>query len=269
MKTPDKAEIIVVIAHYNDAERLKSAITSIKEPIPVDILIIDDGSKFPPNEKELKEVYNGKGTLSVKYMPINQGVGKVRNLGNEIVKDLDYEFIGVMDSDDLNLPNRFYKQISFFRSNPDVYLLGSWCDCVDRDGNYLYSIKHSTEDKEIKKKMYLNSNFVHPTVVFRKIILETIPYYPEKYRKGGVEDYGFLFQVTRKFKVANYPESLILYTIHNSSISSKQRHWQVYNRLRVIIDNFYFGVYPIVGILRNLPLLFMPRGILVRIKKLV
>ena len=264
-----KTSIIVLLAHYNDNERLKKTIQSVNEPFPVDILIIDDGSKIPPNLLDLETLYGNRGSLKIKFLEKNQGVGKVRNIGLEIVKNLDYKYIGVMDSDDLNKPNRFFKQIDYLEKNPEVKLIGSWSECVDENGAFLFIQKHPTSYEEIKKKMYINSMFVHASIVFQNDILKTVGDYPEKYKKGGVEDFAFLSKIVKNFKAVNIPEALIYYTVNTKGISSQQRHWQVYNRIRVIYSNFYFGFYPIYGLIRNIPLLIIPRNLLTSIKKLI
>ena len=58
--SPDvESKIIVLLAHYNDNERLKKALQSINETIPVDVLVVDDGSKIRPNQEELQDLYKG------------------------------------------------------------------------------------------------------------------------------------------------------------------------------------------------------------------
>lgn len=261
--------VIVLLAHFNDNERLKKAIQSVDEPFPIDILIIDDGSLLRPNLSELQTIYGNRGNLKIEFLEKNQGVGKVRNIGLNLIESLDYKYVGVMDSDDFNKPNRFLKQLNYLDQNPDVKLIGSWSECVDENGNFLFIQKHHSTYERIKKKMYLNSMFIHASVVFRKDILSYVGEYPEKYKKGGVEDYAFLFKIVKKFKAVNLPEPLIYYTINSKGISSKQRHWQVYNRIRVIYNNFYFGFYPIYGLVRNIPLLIVPRNLLTYVKKLI
>lgn len=139
--------------------------------------------------------------------------------------------------------------------------MGSWADYYTSEGKFLFTLKHPTTDKTIKKEMYFNSMFVHPSVIYKREVIEQIGGYVETYKKGGVEDYGFLFRATKLFKVANYPEVLVNYTINENGLSSKQRFWQVFNRIRIIMDNFYFGFYPIYGIVRNSLLLIAPRNI--------
>lgn len=263
----ETTEVIVLIAHYNDNERLKKAINSIKEPFEVDVLIVDDGSKIKPDLKELKTIYGNRGNLRVEYAPQNMGASKIRNWGLKMILDSSYKYIAIMDSDDTNKPNRIVKQLKFMKENPDVALIGAWADYYTTSGEFVFTLKHPKTDKEIKKQMYFNSMFVHPSILYKKEVVENLGGYLEKYKRGGVEDYGFLFKVVKKYKVANYPEVLVNYTVNENGLSSKQRFWQVFNRIRIILDNFYFGFYPIFGIIRNSILLIAPRNLGLKIRK--
>ena len=51
-----------------------------------------------------------------------------------------------------------------------------------------------------------------------------------------------------------------------SSISTLNRRAQVYNRIRIIIDNFYFGVIPIYAIVRSLILMITPLKVISLLK---
>ncbi|WP_415580527.1 glycosyltransferase [Flavobacterium longum] len=256
------------MSHYNDNERIKQSLASFDENIPIDILIVDDGSTVRPQEAELQPYFK-PGKLRIVNMEKNGGCGAARNLGLLRITEMQpaYEFIGTMDSDDLNKPGRFRKQLEYLEKNTDIALIGSWIDCIDSKGNFLYTHKYPVKDKEIKKHMYVNSMFAHPTMLFRSEILKTVGFFPEKYRWS--EDYAFVFNVSKKFKVENLPEALIYYTINEKGYSSKNRRAQVWDRLRIIKDNFEFGFWPVYGLLRNFPLLFMSREFLVRIKKLL
>jgi len=260
-------EIVILIAHYNDNERLKKAIDSIKEPFEVDVLIVDDGSKVKPNLDELKSIYADRGVLRIEYAPQNMGASKVRNWGLQMILDSGYKYIAIMDSDDTNKPERISKQLGFMKKNPEIALVGSWADYYTSNGDFLFTIKHPAKDKEIKKQMYFNSMFVHPSIIYKREVIENVGGYLEKYKKGGVEDYGFLFKVVKKYPIANYQEVLVNYTINENGLSSKQRFWQVFNRIRIICDNFYFGFYPIFGLFRNSILLVAPRNIGLNIRK--
>ena len=105
--SPDvESKIIVLLAHYNDNERLKKALQSINETIPVDVLVVDDGSKIRPNQEELQDLYKG-GKLILELLEKNVGSEKARNHGLGIISKLSYKYVAAMDSDDLNKENRF------------------------------------------------------------------------------------------------------------------------------------------------------------------
>jgi len=260
-----QAEIIVLLPHYNDNERLKNAINSIEEPFAVDVLIIDDASELKPNEQELKNIYENKGNLEVKYVSQNMKMNRVLNLGLEIILQTNYKYIARMDSDDTNKPNRLAKQIAFLKDNQNVSLVGSWGDYYDEFGKFLFTMKLAVSDKEIRKKMYLNSMFLHSAVLFKREIIENIGGYSDKTITGS--DYRFLFKVIKNYQVANYPEPLVNINVRRQSMSSKLRFKQVLERLRVVRENFYFGFYPIWGLFRNLTLLFLPRSFGLRVRK--
>lgn len=255
--------IIVLIPHFNSLNDLLKTLKSINEKIAIDILIVDDGSDLKPKKEEFEKIYK-QGKLFIEILPENLGIEKALNFGLEIISKTNYEFIGRLDCGDLCMPNKFTKQFIKLNNDKDLMLLGTWAKAVDSCGNFLYYIKPPIEFKVIKKKIFLNSTFVHPTVVFRKSILEYVGYYPENYKYA--EDYAFWFKIIKKFKVENLPEYLLDYEINSQSISSLKRSQQVKNRIKIILKNFYFGYYPIYGLFRNFILLFFSRKKINKIK---
>lgn len=240
---------------------------SIDEENHVDILVVDDGSVLKFNEDDLISNYK-KGKIFFEYLNENQGIGMALNKGLEIIQKKRYEFVGRLDCGDYCLKNRFEKQLNYLNENPELKLLGSWANIVNENRDKMYELRHPTDYNEIRKKMYLNNMFVHPSVVFRANILKEVGFYPEKYRMAS-QDYAFFFKISKKFKVENYPELLVDYVISPKSISSTKRKLQVKNRIKIIIDNFYWGYYPIYGLLRNISLFFISRNVSVKLKEIL
>lgn len=261
-----KAELAVLIPHFNNPKQLENSIYSIKESISIDIIIVDDGSKSKPNEVQLLQNYNN-GNIIFVNLPQNQGIEIALNKGLEVIQKQTYKFIGRLDCGDICKPGKFKKQLEAFKNDPDLFLLGTWVNIVNIKGKHLYHLKHPKTYQEIKNKMYLNSMFVHPTVVFRSKILDIIGFYPTQYK--AAEDYAFFFNIIKKFKAENYPEFLLDYVVDDKSISSSKRKTQVKSRIRIIIKNFYFGWYPIYGLIRNTLLLFVSRELTTKLKKLI
>lgn len=259
-------DLIILIPHYNNLLDLKESIKSIVETIPVDILIVDDGSSEKPDQQEIETFYKN-GNVFIKLLETNVGIENALNAGLSFIESKDYKYIGRLDCGDLNLPNKYRKQLEYLEQNPETFLLGTWADMVDMEGNLLYTLEHPTADTEIKNRMYLNSMFVHPTVIFRKEILNLVGKYPTKYK--AAEDYAYFFEISKKLKVENLPEALLLYKMDPNSISSTKRKSQVKNRIKIILHHFYFGFYPLYGLVRNVLLLFMSRNLTTFMKKRV
>ena len=136
-------------------------------------------------------------------------------------------------------------------------MLGTWARVIDDKGEHLFDLKHPVKYKKIKKRIYLNSVFLHPSVMFSSSVLKEVKQYPLNY--FAAEDYAFFFKIIKKFKSENYPEILMDYIVDKNSISSKFRKQQVISRIKILLKNFYFGIYPIYGIIRSVMLLFYSR----------
>jgi len=261
------SRLAVLIPHYNNFQGLKKSIESIEESIPIDLMIIDDGSqKDLIVENDINNIYH-LGKIKIHKLAENKGIEYALNFGLELILKEGYEFIGRLDCGDYCVENRFTKQIDYLQNNEETHLLGTWANIIDSTGKNLFLLKHPIKYQKIKKEMYLNSMFVHPSVVFRSSVIKKIGYYPTNYK--AAEDYAFFFKIVKHFKSENLPEALVDYVIDENSISSTKRKLQVKSRIRVIIDNFYFGFYPIYGLLRNSALLFMSRNTTTVIKKLI
>ena len=258
--------LIITIPHYNNFDGLQATIQSINEQFEIDIVITDDGSSLKLNEKIIISSYKNQGKIFFQYLDKNYGVGIAANKCLQFVKKGGYKYMARLDAGDICYENKFMKQLNFLEANHDIKLVGTWARVLDSNRDFLFNIKHPIHHNQIKRKMYLNSMFVNPTVVFETSILETVPEYPEVYRYAA-QDYAFFFKVIKHFKCANMPEVLLDYIIDSDSISTKKRKLQVTNRIKIIIDNFRFGFYPVYGLIRNSILYFFPRSSATFIKK--
>lgn len=249
------AEVIVLIPHYNNNDKLLQSILSIKEDIQVDVLVVDDGSAKTPDLNHIQDKYKN-GSVFMEILHRNKGIEHALNKGLEFIEKSHYKYIARLDCGDLNLKNKYTKQYKYLEQNPDTYLLGTWADIVDENGKLVYQLKHPCTYRKIKNRMFINSMFVHPTVMYRTKVLSIIGKYPFSYE--AAEDYAFFFRIIKKLKAENYPESLLKYEMNPNSISSIKRKKQILNRIKIIWDNFYFGLYPLYGLTRNIIIYILP-----------
>ncbi|RRO22290.1 glycosyltransferase [Flavobacteriaceae bacterium 14752] len=259
------AEVVVLIPHYNTIDALIKSIKSIDEPIEIDIYIVDDGSSTKPKKSNF-EFYKF-GNVIIDGYKTNKGIEYALNYGLKKILKKKYDFIARLDCADTSLPNRFYKQVEFLKNNLDISFIGTWVNIVNEKGEFLYTHKTPVKHEDIKNKMYLNAMFIHPTICFRPYIIDDVGYYPTDFK--AAEDFAFFFKVIKKYKTANIPEALVNVETSDVGISGSKRKQQVKMRIKIILKHFYFGFYPLYGLLRNVVLLLVSRRISTAIKKIL
>lgn len=260
-------ECLLIIPHFNNANELYESLGSIGQQEKIDVLIVDDGSTQKFNSNIAERSFVAQGHFFVINLKQNCGIEYALNEGLRFALKHDYELVARLDCGDLNACNRFSIQQTFLKKNPHVMLVGAWSHVVDTNGNNIYDFKHPIKYEEIRKKMYFNSVITHPTVMFRTSLINKVGMYPLNY--PAAEDYAYFMTIVKNYEVQNIPEFLLNYVTDPNSISSKKRRIQVKSRIRVILDNFQFGYYPIVGLLMNIALLFLSRSFTDKLKSIL
>jgi len=263
-----KAEVVVLIPHYNNLRGLFSSLESITDSEPVDVLIVDDGSEERPELESLERKFPAVNEFHILYLDDNHGIEYALNEGLEFIRSLGrHKYIARLDSGDISHPERFKKQVSYLEDNSDVYLLGSHVVFVDMNGKDVFRFRPPSRHEGIKRRMYVNNMFNHSSVMFRTEALEKVGLYPTDYPHA--EDYAFFFRFVRNYRTANLPEFLLRYEINPRGISLRNRQRQILSRLRVIRDNFDWSYFAFYGMLRNMFLLMLPYFMVEKAKSMV
>lgn len=262
-----ESEIVLLIPHYNNFSGLLKSVNSIDEESNIDVLVVDDGSvESTINEELLFESCPNDVNINIIYNTHNRGIEIVLNQGLEFIKSRNYRFIARLDCGDINLKNRLTIQSEYLKRHPEVGIVGSFVRFNDTNGKHLYDLKLPTSNIDIQNKIYFNSMFLHPAIMITNRVLSKVNNYPIKY--PAAEDYAFIFQILKFYKGANIDEFLVICEVNPNGISISRRKVQVKSRIMVILDNFKFGYYPIVGLIRNMLLLILPYGLILYLKKM-
>ncbi len=216
----NQPKISVVMSVYNGAEFLSQSIESILQQTFKDFefIIIDDAST--DNSWEILQNFNNKDKR-IKLIKNEKNIGiegfiKNLNFGCEIATG---KYIARMDQDDISRIDRFQLQFEFLESNPDIFILGSWVDRIDRFGKSLGVIQTPLNNKEISKMMPKRISLFHPATIFRNKFYQN--FYREKIRY--CEDYDFYLRImTDSLKMANLKDIVLEYRILENSMSRKQ-----------------------------------------------
>jgi glycosyltransferase involved in cell wall biosynthesis len=262
-----KSVILIIIPHYNNLKGLKKSLASISDIEPVDVLIIDDGSKIKPDEKELKKEFPQINDIKVILNDKNRGIEYVLNDGLKYALEHNYKYISRLDCGDICYPERFQIQKDFLDKNPDIYLIGSYVEMIDTKGNTLFIYKPPTTHEKITKKMCINNVFIHPSVMFRKEVIKKVGFYPLNYKYA--EDYAYFYKIVKTYKVANIDKVLLKCEINPLGISLSKRKIQLKSRIKVILDFCDCSWIKLYSLIRNFIMFIIPYSIILKIKKII
>ena len=232
-----KIAITVLMPVYNASNYLNEAIESILNQsfIDFEFLIINDGAT-----DQSEEIIMSYKDARIRYIKkeVNQRLIATLNEGFKLAKG---KYIVRMDADDISLPKRLEKQFRFMEANSEIALSGSW---AENFGDKIGISKYQTNHDAIKFKMMYQCHIVHPTIIIRKSILDTINL---KFDPNFIhaEDYELFVRISENHLLANIPEVVLKYRVHSKSISNTYTETQLKNSAEIrtrIFNNLGFSI---------------------------
>jgi glycosyltransferase involved in cell wall biosynthesis len=256
------AEVAVLMAAYNAEKTLPAAVDSIlASTVPCDLFVIDDCSRVP-----VEQVIGERPNLTIIRLPRNHGLAAALNVGLTHILPKDYRYVARMDADDVSHPDRFAAQIAFLERHPEVTLVGSGARFIDdRNGALVMYYVPPLAHDEIRRALYFNNCFVHPTWLWRREALAAVGPYSLDY--PAAEDYEFMRRVVMRTIVANVPDYLIDYRISTGGISVSKRKRQLLDRLKIqlrYLEPLQWRAW--AGMAKTLMLFVIPRSIVTTLK---
>src|SRR6185312_7537786 len=101
-----------------------------------------------------------------------------RNVGLSKILAQDYDYVAIMDADDLSSPERFAKQVEFLDSHPRIGAVGTGARYFDEDtGTTILFSQWPATAEEIRRKMFFNIGLFHPTAMIRTDVLKAVGLY--------------------------------------------------------------------------------------------
>lgn len=203
-----KFTVLVPVYAKEKAENFKLALYSILNQtlLPNEILIIEDGVLGKDLELIVEKVEKQYSDIvRVIRLERNIGIGKVRALG---VEECKYEWLAFMDSDDISLPDRFEKQITYIKQHPDIDMLGGQVTEFDTTPDNIISKRiMPLEHNEIYEFAKFRNPMNNVSIMFKKSLALKIGNYKIDY---GFEDYEFIVRyLFNGYKVENIPDILV------------------------------------------------------------
>jgi glycosyltransferase involved in cell wall biosynthesis len=207
-------KITVFMAAYNAAKFITEAIESVLNQTFKDfeLLIVNDGStdetvaiisKF--QDPRIRVIHNDR----------NRGLVFTRNV---LLKEARGEYIAILDSDDIAIPNRLALQYEHFKKHPDLALCGGHGQVINHSGDTINDprliVPIGTENIKITL-LFLNT-FVNSTVMYKKEVFLELNGYNDF---APAEDYELFTRIADKYTIDNIDTVLVKYRDHDYNTS--------------------------------------------------
>lgn len=205
-----------------------------------EMIIIDDCS--PDNANDKIEEYCKKD-IRIKLIELESNVGPA-NARNEGIKQAKGKYIAFLDSDDIWLPQKLEKQISFMEEE-ELLLSYSSYHTIDENGSRINTrnVKEYIDYTDMLKSNHIgNLTGIYNCSELGKVYMDNV----------GHEDYTLWLKIMKKIgSTRGVVEPLAEYRIFSNSISANKFKamswtWNIYRNvigLNIFSSSYYFLHY--------------------------
>ena len=212
----------VILPVHNASAYLRPAVESVlaQEGCAFELILIDDGST--DDSLAVCREFEADGRVRL-VSRANKGFAATLNEGMGLAEG---ELIGRMDGDDVCLPGRFAKQVTFMREHPEVTLLGAGYWFTDEAGRRIRTFVPPGDDGTLQRQLLSGRNPIcHPACVYRKQAALDAGGFRDEYRPA--EDLELWLRLGEAGRIACLPDVLLEYRQHGGSMSAVEQGEQV------------------------------------------
>lgn len=209
--------VTVLMSVYNSEAYLREAVESMLNQSfkEFEFIIINDTST--DSSLEIIESYDDS-RIKIIHNPENIGLTRSLNKGLKLARG---KYIARMDADDVSLPDRLEKQVRFMEDNPEIGICGTWYKVPAKNKIVQHPIFH----QGIITALFKDNAIGHPTSILRKeVITRYNLFYNERFLAS--QDYDLWVRAANVTLLANIPEVLVLYRLHDKQVSSLKKRNQ-------------------------------------------
>lgn len=208
---PEPFSVLMPVYAGDDPAFLTRAFESVtvdQQRRPEEVVVVRDGPVPDPLEARLQELIAGSPVpVTVVELPENRGVAIALQSGLAACR---FDIVARMDADDVSVPERFAVQVPLVESGVD--LVGSALAEMGKDEHDLRGIRrppltHAAIDRSAR----FSSPFNHPTVVFRRAVVDRVGGYEQLMH---LEDYWLWARMlSGGAHAANVAQPLLLFRV--------------------------------------------------------
>jgi len=214
------AELVsVVIPCFNQERYIDETIQSVlNQTWPnIELIIIDDGCK--DGSRTVLESFGERLTILEHPGRVNKGQSAAINLG---LRQSRGEYLGILDSDDLFVPDKIEKQMRFLENNPDFGLVYSNGMYIDENGKEVCKMLYGNHSPPSGPEQVLLSSCynVPSNSLFRRSVFDKVGFLDESLRSA--QDHDYAIRIAEVTRIGYIDECLWKYRRHGGSISNNR-----------------------------------------------
>jgi glycosyltransferase involved in cell wall biosynthesis len=240
MTVANKIDITVLFPVCNAEDYVAEALFSVLAQTyrNFEVIAINDGST-DGSLRILQDIAASDSRVRVIDQP-NQGIVKTLNTAAGLAQG---RFIARMDSDDYSIRDRFELQHAILNEDPDIVLVAGCFEVMDSDGEYIYREIVPSNDRDIKRAMYVRNPIAHGSVMFRREVFEKLGGYSGDC--GPTEDYELWSRMAEHGKFAAIDRTIFRWRVNPGGITTtKQR--LVEKHMQANIDHYWRRNHPVI-----------------------
>jgi glycosyltransferase involved in cell wall biosynthesis len=214
--------VSVVLPVHDGEQYLAAAIDSIlsQTHANLELIVIDDGSR--DSSAAIAASFAADPRLRVVRNERNLGLVATLNRGLGLARG---EFIARMDADDVAAPERLALQLQRMIDDPGIAVLGTNITFADATGSVVGRPRSlPCGPALVRWRLLRGTCLYHPTVMLRRAALGDERYSAEYIH---AEDYDLWLRLSRRHRLDNLPQSLLLHRRHGQSVSARHLETQL------------------------------------------
>ena len=214
--------ISLVMSVYNAGPFLRPAMDSVLSQTfrGVEYIIIDDGST-DDSPRFLKDYANRDKRIRLTLRG-NKGLTVTLN---EALEQARGEFVARMDCDDVSVPDRFARQLDYFRAEPGLVCAGGHFELIDEKGRLLTRLRPPSDDASIQNLLLAGHTAIcHPAAMMRRDAVVRVGGYDPYFKT--TQDLDLWLRLGEVGKLGNVPDVVLRFRPHGGSISETKREEQ-------------------------------------------
>ena len=251
--------VSVILATFNEPkDYIAQSVTSLtsQDYRNLEIIIADDST----SEETIKAIDTmAAGDSRIRIIRKEVRMGFVNAL-NYAMKDAKGELIARMDGDDISLPNRLSLQVAFAQEHPEIDVFGGSMYIINENDEIISERNYPISRWSIYKMFLYRSPFAHPTIMFRRDIIDKDIFYNPEYKKA--EDIDFYMRLWQHgYHFGNLGEKLLKYRVMGNLGSKRTKEQWIYNhkaRKKIIWTK---PIFTLTSYLISYVYLYIPRKI--------